>query len=150
MPKKTETVKEYLDALSDERREVVEAVIKVVAKNLDKRFEHGMQYGMPAWYLPHSEYPSGYHCNPKEPLPFASIASQKKHIGLYLFCVYCDEAAKDQFVEEWKASGKRLDMGKSCVRVRDLDGIPMDVLGRTFKRMTAKKFVAAYEANVSK
>ena len=150
MAKKPETVKEYLDALSDERREAVGAVIELGSKKLDERLELGMQYGMPAWYLPHSEYPDGYHCDPKQPLPFASVASQKKHIGLYLFCVYCDEAAKEQFVEEWKASGKRLDMGKSCVRVKDLDGIPMDVLGRAFKRMTAKKFVAAYEASFSK
>lgn len=150
MPKKSETVKEYLDSLSEDRREAVEAVIELGTKKLDRRLELGMQYGMPAWYLPHSEYPDGYHCDPKQPLPFASVASQKKHIGLYLFCVYCDEAAKEQFVDEWKASGKRLDMGKSCVRVKDLDGIPMDVLGRAFKRMTAKKFVAAYEANISK
>ena len=150
MAKKPETVKEYLDALSGERREALEAVIDLGSKKLDKRFQHGMQYGMPAWYLPHSEYPDGYHCDPKQPLPFASVASQKKHIGLYLFCVYCDESAKDQFVEEWKTSGKRLDMGKSCVRVKDLDGIPMDVLGRAFKRMSAKKFIAAYEANIAK
>ena len=143
-------MKEYLDGLPEDRREALEAVIELAGMKLDKRLEFGMQYGMPAWYLPHSEYPDGYHCDPKQPLPFASIASQKKHIGLYLFCVYCDEAAKDQFVDEWKASGKRLDMGKSCVRVKDLDGIPMDVLGRAFKRMTAKKFVTAYEANVSK
>ena len=144
------TIKSYLTSLSPERLELVEAIRAVIAKNIGPQFEEGMQYGMPAWYLPHSEYPNGYHCDPKQPLPFASVASQKKHIGLYLFCVYCDEAAKDQFVEEWKASGKRLDMGKSCVRVKDLDGIPMDVLGRIFKRMTAKKFVAAYEASFSK
>lgn len=150
MGTKPQAVKEYLDALPEDRREAVEAVIDLGAKKLDKRLELGMQYGMPAWYLPHSEYPNGYHADPKQPLPFASIASQKRHIGLYLFCVYCDEAAKEQFVEEWRETGKRLDMGKSCVRVKGLDGIPMDVLGRAFKRMTVKKFVAAYEASVVK
>ena len=79
-----------------------------------------------------------------------SIASQKNHIGLYLFCVYCDEEEKERFVSEWKATGKRLDMGKSCVRVKKLEDIPLDVLGGVFKRMTAKKFVAAYEAGISK
>ena len=150
MAKKPATVKEYLDALPADRREAIEAVHAVISKNIDKKFELGMQYGMPGWYLPHSEYPDGYHCDPKQPLPFASVAWQKKHMGLYLFCVYCDEEEKERFVAEWKESGKRLDMGKSCVRVKDLDGIPMDVLGRAFKRMTAKKFVAAYEANISK
>ena len=143
-------VREYLDALPEERREAVEAVLELGEEKLDERLELGMQYGMPAWYLPHSEYPKGYHADPEQPLPFASIASQKRHIGLYLFCVYCDEAVKERFVEEWKASGKRLDMGKSCVRVKDLEGIPLDVLGEAFKRMNAKKFVAAYEASVAK
>jgi len=150
MAKNPKPVQAYLDALPEDRREAVEAVLELGSKKLDKRFELGMQYGMPGWYLPHSEYPNGYHCDPKQPLPFASVASQKKHIGLYLFCVYCDESAKEQFVEEWRASGERLDMGKSCVRVKDLDGIPMGVLGRAFKRMTAKKFVAAYEGSISK
>ena len=150
MAKGATSVEEYLAGLAEDRREAVEAIIAVVSKDIDKSFEFGMQYKMPGWYLPHSEYPSGYHCDPKQPLPFASVASQKNHIGLYLFCVYCDESAKEQFVEEWKASGKRLDMGKSCVRVKSLDGIPLDVLGRAFKRMTAKKFVAVYEKNVSR
>ena len=150
MVKKSKEVEAYLAALTDERREALNEIIAVVAENIDQRFEFGMQYGMPAWYLPHSEYPEGYHCDPKQPLPFASVASQKKHIGLYLFCVYCDEELRDRFVSEWKESGKRLDMGKSCVRVKDLDSIPLDVLGRVFKRVSAKKFVAAYEAECKK
>jgi hypothetical protein len=150
MVKRSEEVEAYLAALTDERREALEAVIDVVSKSIDPRFEFGMQYKMPAWYLPHSEYPSGYHCDPKQPLPFASIASQKKHIGLYLFCIYCDESVKERFVSEWKESGKHLDMGKSCVRVKDLESIPMEVLGRAFKRVTAKKFVAAYETSFKK
>ena len=150
MVKRSKEVEAYLAALTDERREVLNEIIAVVAENIDQRFEFGMQYGMPAWYLPHSEYPDGYHCDPKQPLPFASVASQKKHIGLYLFCIYCDEALKERFVREWEESGKRLDMGKSCVRVKDLDSVPLDVLGRVFKRVSAKKFVAAYEAAYKK
>ena len=150
MGNKPQAVQEYLDGLSEERRVAIEAVIELGSMKLDGRLELGMQYGMPAWYLPHSEYPSGYHADPKQPLPFASIASKKRHIGLYLFFVYCDEDAKEQFVEEWKASGERLDMGASCVRVKDLGGIPMDVLGRAFKRMTAKRFVAAYESSIAR
>ena len=150
MPSTVKEVEAYLEGLADERREALEAVIAVVEENIDQRFEFGMQYGMPAWYLPHSEYPDGYHADSKQPLPFASIASQKRHIGLYLFCVYADDELKDRFVSEWKETGKRLDMGKSCVRVKDLDSIPLEVIGRAFKRSTAKKFVKAYEASVKR
>ena len=150
MVESAKEVEAYLGELTEERRDVLEAVFAVIAKNIDSKFEFGMQYGMPAWFLPHSEYPSGYHCDPKQPLPFASVASQKKHIGLYLFFVYCDEEVKERFVSEWKESGKRLDMGKACVRVKDLESVPLNVLGRVFKRMSAKKFVAAYEAGCKK
>ncbi len=138
----------YLGSLPPERLEIVEAIRAVIAKNIDPRFEEGMQYGMPAWYLPHSEYEHGYHCDPKQPLPYASVASQKSHVGIYLFCIYCDEKDQERFVEEWKKSGCRLDMGKSCIRVKSLDEVPLAVLGRAIKRATAKKFVKAYETNL--
>ena len=93
----------------------------------------------------HSVYPDGYHCDPDQPLHFASIASQKNHIGLYFFCVYVDPDLQKWFVDAWKKSGKRLDMGKSCVRVKKLEDIPMDVVEKLFKRATAKKFIAAYD-----
>jgi len=149
MQSKSQTVKEYLASLPAERRKAIEEIRKVIRKNIHKDFAEGMQYGMPAYFLPHSKYPDGYHCDPEQPLPFASVASQKNHIGLYLFCVYCSEEDKETFVREWKASGKKLDMGKSCVRVKKLEDIPLDVLGRVFKRATPKRFVAAYEASLS-
>jgi len=149
MPNKPSNVKEYLASLPEERRVALEAIRKVVAKNIDKKFEQGLQYGMPSWFLPHSQYPGGYHCDTEQPLPFMSLASQKKHIGLHLFCVYCDADEKERFEKEWLATGKKLDMGKSCVRVKQLEDIPLDVLGRALKRMTAKKFVAAYEGMLS-
>ena len=90
-----------------------------------------------------------YHCDPEQPLPFAGIASQKNHIGLYLFCVYTDAKEEADFRKDWLASGKKLDMGKSCVRVKKLEDIPLDVVGRTFARITAKKFVASYEKSRS-
>jgi len=140
------TVAAYLKSLPADRRAAIEAIREVVNANIDPRFEEGIQYGMIGWYLPHSEYPDGYHCDPKQPLPFASVASQKSHIGLYLFCIYTSEDEKARFVEEWKATGKRLDMGKSCVRVKKLDDLPLEVLGRAFRRIRAKDFVASYEA----
>jgi len=149
MQSRAATVEEYLASLPDERREAIEAIRKVIRKNIDPAFEEGMQYGMPAYYLPHSKYPAGYHCDPKQPLPFLSVASQKRHIGLYLFCVYCDSEELATFQREWVASGKRLDMGKSCVRVKKLEDVPLDVLGRLLGRISAKRFVDAYEASLA-
>ena len=139
------TIKSYLASLSPERLEMVEAIRAVIAKNIGPQFEEGMQYGMPAWYLPHSEYEHGYHCDPKQPLPFASVASQKSHVGIYLFCIYCTPGEQERFAAEWKKTGCRLDMGKSCIRVKSLDQVPLPVIGRAIKRATAKKFVKAYE-----
>ncbi|NRA57704.1 MAG: DUF1801 domain-containing protein [Phycisphaerales bacterium] len=143
---KPTTIAAYMKGVPTDRREALEQIRAVVNKNIDKPFEEGMQYGMPSWYVPHSVYPEGYHCDPKQPLPFASIANQKNHIGLYLFCVYQDKAVHDWFVDAWKASGKKLDMGKSCVRVKDLDGVPLDVLAKLFKKVKAKAYIASYDA----
>lgn len=149
MPDKPTTVKQYLDSLPADRREALQAIREVILKNLDPAFEEGIQYGMIGYYLPHSVYPKGYHCDPRQPLPFASVASQKNHIGIYLFCVYCDEGEKERFAAEWTASGKRLDMGKSCVRVKNLEGVALGALGKAIKRATAKRFVKAYESALS-
>ncbi len=115
-----------------------------------QRWWEGIQSGALFWYLPHSIYPDGYHCDPEQPLPFAGIASQKNHIGLYLFCTYNSPGEHERFRKEWIASGHRLDMGKSCVRFRKLENVPLDVIGRVFKRITAKQFVASYEAGLPK
>jgi len=149
MQSKAKTVKEYLASLPDDRRRAIEALRKVIAKNLDKPFKEGMQYGAIGYFLPHSKYPDGYHCDPSQPLPFAGIASQKNHIGLYLFCVYIDTKVEAAFRKDWLASGKKLDMGKACVRVKKLEDIPLDVVGRVFGRITAKDFVASYEKSLS-
>lgn len=140
------SVDAYLDQLPEDRREAIEAIRRVILDNIDSPFEEGIQYGMVGYFLPHSVYPAGYHANPAEPLPFASIASQKNHIGLYLFCVYMDDEIQEWFREAWKASGRKLDMGKSCVRVKKLDDVPLDVLGELFARIDARSFVERYEA----
>lgn len=138
-------VDDYLAQLPEDRLEMVEALRKVILKNIDKPFEEGIQYGMVGYYLPHTAYPDGYHCNPDEPLPFASIASQKNNVSLYLFCIYTDPDTQAWFVEEWKKTGKRLDMGKSCIRLKKLEDIPLALIGKLFKRIKAKDFVRAYE-----
>ncbi len=141
---------DYLSKLPDDRREMIEALRKVILKNIDKPFEEGLQYGMVGYYLPHSVYPDGYHCDPEKPLPFASIGSQKNNISLYLFCVYLNPEIQAWFVEEWKKTGKRLDMGKSCIRIKKLEDIPLPLIGKLFKRIKAKAFIKSYEAGRTK
>ena len=107
-----------------------------------------MQYGMPAWFVPHSVCPDGYHCDPSQPVPFVGIASQTRHIGLYLFCMYVDSDAKASFADAWRATGRRLDMGKGCIRVRTLDEVPLELLGSFIAEQTVERFLARYEAGV--
>ena len=146
MQSKATTVKEYLDSLPADRKRTLQGLRKVIKANLDKKFKEGMQYGMIGYFVPHSVYPDGYHCDPSQPLPFASIASQKNHVGIYLFCIYGNGAAEKRFRQAWTKAGKKLDMGKSCVRVKTLDDVPLDVLGDTIKAIKADDFIAHYEA----
>lgn len=148
MQSKATTPDGYLAALPPDRREALEAVRAVVNRNLDPRIVETMTYGMLGWVVPLDVYPAGYHCAKDTPLPFASLASQKNHMALYLFCVYCDPDETARVAEEWKASGKRLDMGKSCLRFKKLEDVPLDVLGKAVKRMTLKRFLAAYEGQL--
>ena len=143
-----DVVSEYLQALNTSRAEMLVALRDEISRNIDPRFNEGIQYGMPSWFVPHSIYPAGYHCAPKEPVPFIALASQKNHVGLYLFCIYCDAEEQQRFVDEWKKTGLRLDMGKACIRVRRMDEIPFDVIGRAVKRISVEKFLTAYETAI--
>ena len=146
MQSKAETVTEYLAELPEDRRVAIEAIRKVIKKNLDKRFKEGMQYGMIGYFVPHSVYPDGYHCDPKQPLPFAGIASQKNHIGIYLMCIYMDPKQDQWFRQAWTKTGRKLDMGKSCIRCKNLEGVALDVVGEAIKRVTADDYIAGYES----
>ena len=146
MQSKAATVKDYLAALPPDRRAAIEAVRKVILDNLDDGFEEGMQYGMIGYYVPHRVYPGGYHCNPKEPLPFASLGSQKNHMAVYLMCVYGHEETGRWFKEAWAKTGKKLDMGKSCVRFKKIEDVALDVIGQAIARVPAKKYIAFCEA----
>ena len=141
MPSKATTVEQYLSGLTDDRRNALEAVRRVILKNLDKDYEEGMQYGMIGYYVPHHVYPPGYHCDPKQPLTFAGLASQKNHMSLYLMCVYGDSNHLNWFREAWAKTGKKLDMGKSCVRFKKVEDLPLDVIGEAIKRVPARKYV---------
>ncbi len=151
MQSKATTVSAYLKALPADRREALETLRQVFLKNLGKGFEEGMQYGMIGYFVPHSVYPPGYHCNPKEPLPFAGLASQKNHMSMYLMCIYGDEKHRERFVKEWTeahAKGKagKLDMGKGCIRFKKIEDVPLKVVGDAIKRVKFKDFIDHYES----
>jgi hypothetical protein len=148
MQDKATTVEQYLSGLAEDRREALEAVRQVVLKNLDKDYEEGIQYGMIGYYVPHRVYPAGYHCDPKQPLPFAGLASQKNHMSLYLMCIYGDSEQSQWFREAWAKSGKKLDMGKSCVRFKRLDDLALDVIAEAIKRVPAKRYIEHCEAAI--
>lgn len=148
MQSKATTVEEYLAELPDDRSESIKAIRQVILKNLPNGYEEGMQYGMIGYYVPHSVYAAGYHCDSSEPLPFANLASQKNHMALYGMGIYIDEAQAKWFVDEWKKSGKKLDMGKSCVRFKKLDDVALDVIAQAIKRMPVKRYIELYETQL--
>jgi hypothetical protein len=145
MQSKAATVDEYLQELPDDRRKAIQAVRKAILSVLDSDYEEGMQYGMIGYYVPHSVYPAGYHCDPRQPLPFACLASQKNYLSLYLGCVYGESSLSKRFHAAWAKTGKKLDMGKSCIRFKRADDLALDVIADAIKQMPAKKFIAMYE-----
>ncbi len=135
-------------ALPEDRLEAITAIREVILKNLHKGYEEGMQWGMPSYFVPLSAYPAGYNCQPDQPLPFVGFASQKNHMAFYGFCIYMDEELKNRFVADWKKTGKKLDMGKSCVRFKKLEDVPLKVIGDAVKRVPMKKYIKQYEAQL--
>ena len=148
MISKARTVDEYLAALPADRRAAIQSVREVILKNLGPGYEEGMQYGMIGYYVPHSVYPPGYHCDPKQPLPFAGLAAQKNHMAVYLMCVYGSPEHEAWFRKEWARTGKKLDMGKSCIRFKQLEDLPLDVIGKAIARVPIRDLVAHYESAI--
>ena len=142
---KPESVDAYLAAVEPARRESLAAVRGTVLANLPDGYEETIQYGMIGYVVPLDRYPPGYHCRKGEPLPFAHLAAQKRHLALYLFCIYTDPALRDRFEAAWRASGKKLDMGKGCVRFRSVDDVPLDVVGEAIASVPVDDFIASYE-----
>ena len=158
MQSKATTVEQYLASLPEDRRTAIAAIRKVILANLDRGpdgksgaggFIEAMQYGMIGYAVPHSVFPPGYHCDPKQPLPYAGLASQKNHMSLYLMCVYGNPGAHAQFQKEWLATGKKLDMGKACIRFKKLDDVALEVIGATIKRITAKRYIDFYTKSLA-
>lgn len=144
------TVADYLASLPDDRRVAIQAVRDVFKAHLDAGYEEGMQYGMIGYYVPHHIYPAGYHCDRKQPLPFAGLASQKGHMSLYLMGLYMSPGMTDWFQSEWIKAGKKLDMGKACVRFKKLDALALDVLGEALRRLPVADYIRIYETNLKK
>lgn len=145
MQSKAPTVGQYLAGLPADRREAIQALRTVILRNLDEGFEEGMQYGMIGYYVPHRIYPAGYHCDPRQPLPFAALSSQKNHMGFGLMTLYADPVEEKRFRAAWVKTGRRLDMGKSCVRFRRIEDVPLDVVADAFRRVKASDYIALYE-----
>ena len=145
MQSKAATVEQYLAELPADRRTEIETVRKMILANLGEGYEEGMQYGMIGYYVPHSLYPAGYHCDPKQPLGFAALASQKNHLSLYLMSMYDCGLENKEFVAAWKKTGKKLDMGKSCIRFKKADDLAMDLLAESIRGMPVAKWIEFYE-----
>lgn len=136
----------YIAGLSKERRPAILRLRETVLKNLPKGFEECMNYGMLGYVVPHSIYPGGYHCSPELPLPFMNLASQKNFIGVYHMGIYADKNLLDWFVREYPKHCKRkLDMGKSCIRLKYMDDIPYELIGNLCTRITVEEWVDLYE-----
>lgn len=145
MQSKAKTVAQYLKELPPDRRNAISAVRKVILDNLPKGYAEIMNYGMISYVVPHSIYPAGYHCKPGDPLPFGGLASQKNYMAVYLM-IYGENA--DWFRAEYKKTGKKMDVGKCCVRFKRLDDVPLDLIGRTVANISVPDFIAMYESGV--
>ncbi|WP_417786382.1 DUF1801 domain-containing protein [Tenacibaculum sp.] len=145
------TVEEYISQVPEERQEVLQKLRNLIKKNLPKGFEEGINYNMIGYYVPHSKYPDGYHCDPKLPLPFVNLASQKNSINLYHSGIYAKKELHDWFVAEYpKYSKRKLDMGKSCIRFKKLDDIPYELIAELCTKMTVDEWISIYESVVKK
>jgi hypothetical protein len=141
------TVSEILNNLPGDRAEPFNRLHEVIVKNLPEGFEAGISYGGLGYVVPHSLYPAGYHCKPREPLPFAGIASQKDSINFYHMGIYSDLKLMEWFVAEYPNHSKqKLDMGKSCVRFKKFDQIPYALIGELMKKITVEEWIERYEA----
>lgn len=146
MQSKAATVQEYLASLPEDRRRALQAVRDVVLANLDADYEEGMQYGMIGYYVPHRIHPAGYHCDPKQPFPFGGLASQKNYMSLYLMCTYGENPHSKWFKDAWAKTGKKLDMGKACIRFKKVEDLALDVIGEMIRRVPARKYLAQCQA----
>jgi hypothetical protein len=146
MTSDAKTPKDYFNNLPDGRKPAMTQLRDTIVKNLPKGFTEQMTYGMVGYVIPHSKYPAGYHCDPKLPLGFVSIASQKNFIALYHMGIYSMPDLLKWFTDEFpKHSKAKLDMGKSCIRFKKPEQIPYKLIGELMKKVTPDEWIARYE-----
>jgi Domain of unknown function (DU1801) len=145
MTSKATSPQEYVDSLPEDRKEAISAIRKIILENLPKGFSEVMSYGMLGYVVPHSIYPTGYHCTPKLPLPFINLASQKNFISLY-YMGFADKNILEWFTNEYPNHSKsKLDMGKGCIRFKKIEHIPFKLIGELATKMTPQDWISIYE-----
>jgi uncharacterized protein YdhG (YjbR/CyaY superfamily) len=142
MRSEASTVEAYLAELPDDRREAIAAVRAVVLENLPDGYVESMRWGMITYEVPLETYPDTYN---KQPLMFAALASQKNHMGVYMMGIYISDDARDEFEKAYRATGKRFDVGKSCVRFRKLEDLPLELIGETIASVPVDRFIGRVE-----
>lgn len=145
------TPAEIVANCADDRKDVMGKMRQTILESLPKGFEEGVGYGMILYFVPHTIYPAGYHCDPKQPLPFVSLASQKNFIALYHMGLYADPALLSWFTEKYKATvSSKLDMGKSCIRFKKMTDIPFELIGELMTKISVGSWIETYEKQYKK
>jgi uncharacterized protein YdhG (YjbR/CyaY superfamily) len=151
MNSKALTPSEYMTQLPEDRKDVVQKLRQTILDHIDSKFQECMNYGMLGYVVPFTIYPDGYHCNPKLPLPFMNLASQKNYIAVYHSGMYAKKEIYDWFVAEYpKYCTTKLDMGKSCVRFKKMDDIPYTLIGQLAAKMSVDEWITLYESQIKK
>lgn len=146
-----QTPEEYITSLPEKRQVVMQKLRNTIKQHLPDGFEEVISYKMIGYVVPHSSYPNGYHCDPKLPLPFINIASQKNFIALYHNGIYADPKLYDWFVDEYPKHMKtKLDMGKSCIRFKNINNIPYELIGQLVHKITLDDWISIYENALKK
>ena len=145
------TPQDYINSLPEERKDAVTRLHRLIEENLPQGFESGITYGMIAYFVPHSIYPEGYHVDSSQPLPFINLASQKNFVALYHMGIYENPELLAWFQQEYpKHAASKLDMGKSCIRFKNVEKIPYELIAQLVSKMTVEQWISAYEAAIKK
>ena len=151
MQSKSNNVTDYLKELPEDRKIPMNKLREIIIGNLPNGFVEQMSYGMIGYVVPHSTYPKGYHCDPKLPLPFINLASQKNFIALYHMGIYANPDLLEWFVDEFlKYSNQKLDMGKSCIRFKKIEQIPFNLIAELMRKISVDEWIKCYESNFIK
>ena len=149
MPSTAISIDDYIASLPEERKAAITKLRKTIKANLPKGFQEEMSYGMIGFVVPHSIYPSGYHCNPKLPLPFINVGSQKNFIAMHHMGVYASKDLLDWFVAEYEKVPYKLDMGKGCIRFKKPEEIPFELIGELVKKINVQQWIGIMETNLA-